>query len=127
MTASDTECGPPPRGLTNPLFDYSIAECASITGGAFVPEGVWPTLSSGAYLFADFVCGKIFELVPTSEGGFTTREFASSLVGPRIVTMRFDPNPARQTLYYTTYSDGGQLRRITAQPESPALPDQPGD
>ncbi len=38
---SATNCGPPPAGMTNPIYDYSHARtgCAAITGGAFVPNG----------------------------------------------------------------------------------------
>ena len=38
-TGSTTNCGAPPAGMTNPIFDYGRSDgCASITGGAFVPE-----------------------------------------------------------------------------------------
>ena len=61
-TGSTTDCGPPPAGLTNPIFDYSHAAtgCGTITGGAFVPNGVWGAGYDGGYLYADYVCGKIF-------------------------------------------------------------------
>jgi hypothetical protein len=40
---STTSCGAPPAGMTNPVFDYGRSDgCGSITGGAFVPAGVWP-------------------------------------------------------------------------------------
>ena len=49
--------------MTNPIFAYGHADAAarSITGGAFVPDGAWPGYD-GTYLYADFVCGKIFTL-----------------------------------------------------------------
>ena len=58
---STTSCAAPPAGMTNPIYDYSHAAtgCRSITGGAFVPNAVWPAEYRGDYLFADFVCGKI--------------------------------------------------------------------
>src|SRR5262249_45700585 len=61
-TASTTDCGPPPAGMTNPIYDYShAAGCTAITGGAFVPNGLWPSEYDDTYLFDDYVCGKIFQ------------------------------------------------------------------
>ncbi len=36
-------CGPPPNGLINPIHSYFHGDttCNAITGGAFVPNGVW--------------------------------------------------------------------------------------
>ena len=60
VNGSTTECGPPPPGLTNPIYTYDRSDgCGAITGGAFVPGGVWPSLYEGTYLFSDYVCGKI--------------------------------------------------------------------
>ena len=63
-------CGPGPRRLTAPIFTYwqpgrtrgGERGCEAITGGAFVPERAWPPAFGGDYLFADYVCGKIFRL-----------------------------------------------------------------
>jgi glucose/arabinose dehydrogenase len=105
-------CGTtPPPGMTNPIYAYGRDDgCRSITGGAFVPNGVWPAPYSGAYLFGDYVCGKIFRLVPNGSGGYTSSEFATGLGS--LVHMAFGPRGSTQALYYTTYSDGGQIRRI---------------
>jgi glucose/arabinose dehydrogenase len=44
--ASTTNCGAPPAGMRNPTYAYGHESgCASITGGAFVPSGVWPAAS----------------------------------------------------------------------------------
>ena len=113
-TASTTDCGPPPAGMTNPIFDYGHDDgCASITGGAFVPSGAWPAPYSGSYLFSDYVCGKIFRLVPAGNGTYTRADFATGLGGSSAVTLLFGPDDA---LYYTTYAGGGQIRRISANP-----------
>ena len=54
--------------------------CVSITGGAFVPNGIsWPAEYLGKYLFADYGCGKIFRLDPSGPG-FIRVDFAT---GPR--------------------------------------------
>ena len=51
--------------MTNPIYAYSHSAtgCAAITGGAFVPNGAWPAAYDGAYLYGDYTCGKIFQLV----------------------------------------------------------------
>ncbi|NUT56817.1 MAG: PKD domain-containing protein, partial [Thermoleophilia bacterium] len=109
---SQTDCGPPPAGMTNPVYAYSHAEstCHAITGGAFVPNGTWPSSYDGSYLYGDYTCGKIFRLEPSGGGGWTRSEFATG-VGA-VVNLAFGPSPEGQALYYTNYENGGQVRRI---------------
>jgi glucose/arabinose dehydrogenase len=96
---------------TPPVHEYSHdAGCTAITGGAFVPNGVWPAGYDNSYLFGDYGCKKIFELKPKSGGGFTQSEFASELGG--VVDMAFGPYGTGQALYYTTYASGGEIHRI---------------
>ncbi|MDQ4133459.1 MAG: PQQ-dependent sugar dehydrogenase [Actinomycetota bacterium] len=110
---STTNCEPPPAGMTNPIFDYSHADsCDTITGGAFVPNGVWPAEYQGKYLFGDFGCGKIFRLDPNGAGGYTRVDFATGLGTNSAVHMSFGPWGNSQALYYTSYANGGQVRRI---------------
>ncbi len=112
-TGSSTNCGAPPAGMTNPVYDYDRSTgCGSITGGAFVPNGTWPVPYEGAYLFADYVCGTIFRLVPQGDGTYTRSTFASGLGASSAVHMRFGPAGSDQALYYTTYAGGGEVRRI---------------
>lgn len=112
---STTNCGAPPAGMTNPIFDYAHANgCAAITGGAFVPRGVWPAEFEGQYLFGDYVCGSIFRLTRNADGTYTRSTFASGLGASSAVAMMFGPWEATQALYYTTYAGGGQVRRISS-------------
>ena len=113
-TGSTTNCGPPPAGMTNPVFDYSHANgCTSITGGAFVPAGIgWPASYGGKYLFGDYVCGKIFRMDPSGPG-FVATPFATGLGVGSVVHMGFGPSGATQALYYSSYAGGGQIRRIS--------------
>jgi glucose/arabinose dehydrogenase len=102
-------CGPVPRTITDPIHAYAHRDgCGAITGGAFVPPGTWPSRFQHAYLFGDFNCGKIFVLT----GG--THRVRTALfdrgVGPGLVSMTFD---AGKALYYATYAEGGEIRRIT--------------
>jgi glucose/arabinose dehydrogenase/PKD repeat protein len=115
VNGSTTNCGAPPAGMTNPIFDYSRSGgCAAITGGAFVPRGVWPAEFEGQYLFGDYVCGRIFRLSRNADGTYSQSTFASGLGGSSAVAMIFGPWEATQALYYTTYAGGGQVRRITS-------------
>ncbi len=110
---STTNCGAPPTGMTNPVFDYSHdTGCASITGGAFVPTNAWPAEYTGAYLFSDYVCGKIFTLKPNGSGGYAMTTFASGLGSSSAVAMTFGPYNGGRALYYTSYANGGEVRRI---------------
>jgi glucose/arabinose dehydrogenase len=112
-TGSTSDCGPPPAGMTNPIFDYGHGDgCASITGGAFVPAAVWPAPYAGTYLFGDYVCGKIFQLVPDGAGGYNRLVFADGLGASSAVHLAFGPHGAGRALYYTNYSGGGAVHRI---------------
>jgi glucose/arabinose dehydrogenase len=109
---SASNCGAPPAGMTNPIYDYQHGppnNCTAITGGAFVPNGVWPAYA-GTYLFGDYGCGRIFTLAPDGVGGYTPGVFATG-VGA-IISLAFGPYGATEALYYTTFSNGGQVRRI---------------
>ena len=115
---STTDCGAPPAGMTNPIFDYGrgcttgVVSGNSITGGAFVPAGVWPAEYDGSYLFSEYVCGKIFRLSPNGSGGYNASEFATALGSSSAVAMIFGPYQNTQALYYTSYANGGQIHRI---------------
>ena len=65
-TGSTTNCGAPPAGMTNPVHAYSHepSGCYAITGGAFVPKGIWPVSYDDDYLYADLVCGRVFRMSP---------------------------------------------------------------
>ncbi len=109
--SSTTECGPPPAGMTNPIHAYGRSDgCNAITGGAFVPDALWPSAYEGAYLFADYVCEKVFALTPDGTGGFDASTFATD--AGALVSMRFVPDGGSQALYYIDYG-AGEVRRIT--------------
>jgi glucose/arabinose dehydrogenase/PKD repeat protein len=113
-------CGAMPPGVVDPVFDYgrgplpgtTASGCAAITGGAFVPNGIWPAGYDGAYLFADFVCGWIVRL--TGAGPLVASDFATSLGGASATSLQFGPFGVTQALYYTSYAAGGQVRRIAS-------------
>ncbi len=115
---SYSNCPAPPAGLTDPIFSYkhtSLSDgdlpCTAITGAAFVPEGLWPAPYSGSYLFSDYACGRIFRMAP-SGNGFTPVPFATGLGTGAGVSMGFGPADGTRALYYTTFVNGGEVRRI---------------
>jgi glucose/arabinose dehydrogenase len=94
-------------------YDHNSTGCGAVTGGAFVPDGVWPASYNGSYLLGDYVCNKIFKLTPESGGGFTRTEFASELGGGGPTAMSFGPYGSSKALYYTTYANGGEVHLIS--------------
>jgi hypothetical protein len=52
-------------------------------------------------------------MTPQPGGGFAAIEFANDLGSNMPVTMAFGPYSTSQALYYTTYRNGGQIRRIS--------------
>jgi PKD repeat protein len=107
---STSNCGAPPAGMTNPIYDYGRPTgCYAITGAAFVPTGIWPAIYDGAYLFADYGCGKIFRLVPGGGNSYTVVDLATGVGGPTAMT--FGPYNSTQALYYAAINSS-QIRRI---------------
>jgi glucose/arabinose dehydrogenase len=115
VTGSTSNCGAPPAGMTNPIYSYRQGDpsgCRAITGGAFVPNGIWPAAYTGSYMFADYVCGRIFKL-DQQGGSYVRTDFATGLGSNSAVHLAFGPYQSTQALYYTTYEAGGSVRRIT--------------
>jgi len=109
---SDTDCGPPPAGMTNPTYWYHHGvDGAAVTGGAFVPDGVWPNSLDGSYLFADYVFGNIYQITPSTPTGNLDLPPLVFTAAPETVSMRFGPHGNTQALYYVT-RNGSQVRRI---------------
>lgn len=106
-------CNAAPPNQTPPLFAYDHSGvCGTITGGAFVPRGIWPASFDGAYLFADWRCGQIFQLPPNAKGPALPAPIVSELGIGSITAMRFGPNGDGQALYYSTLLNDGQIHRI---------------
>lgn len=114
-----------PQGVErNPIHEYDHGDtsndpnrvntsgCNSITDGAVVPNGAWPGYD-GDYLFADLVCGKIFQIDPASP---SNRALFASNVGA-ISDMSYGPNSdGARALYYANVGTGGIHRiALTAQ------------
>ncbi len=111
-------------GLIDPVYEYprgtipgtSVTGCASITGGAFVPTGVWPAAYDGTYLLADYVCGAVLRIPTTGTPTAALPNafaFVTGLGNSSATSLRFGPDGTGQALYYTTYAGGGQIRKIS--------------
>ena len=128
-TGQGKPCSTTPIGLTDPVFSYAhgpsvpgttLAGCGAISGGAFVPNGVWPSGSyDNAYLFADFNCGAIFRMAAAGSGPFAAAAtFDTDLGGGTVTSLAFGPftppgGHPTQALYYATYGGGGQVRQVS--------------
>lgn len=116
-THSETVCTPN-ADYVDPVHWYSHGgHGAAVTGGAFVPNGVWPSEYDGSYLYARFVQSKIHRITPGANGcrsclpptsNYIDTEFATA---PRIVDMKFGPHNNTQALYYTN-RETNEVRRI---------------
>ncbi len=121
VTGSTTNCPPAPAGVTDPLTSYPNADCSFITGGAFVPNGVWPKQFDGAYLFADGGCDRIF-----IRNGAGVVDYANPFhqASGTVVDMAFVVQGNDPALFYVTVGDS-MIRKITydapAAATSPAL------
>ncbi|MGC5224267.1 PQQ-dependent sugar dehydrogenase [Micromonospora sp. DT81.3] len=109
-TGAESDCGAPaPSGLTDPVYAYGHSTgCRSITGGAYVPNGIWPAAHTGSYLFADYVCGKIRSLSPAG----TATDLVTGLGVGSAVALAFARDGATTSLYYTSYAGGGTVHKL---------------
>lgn len=119
-----TNCPAPAPTLRDPVYAYAHGRtvpgtqssgCNSISGGAFIPPGFGPVEFQGEFLFADYVCGSIFRLIPDG-GGSRAVDFARLPSGT--IHLTFGPGG----LYYSTYANGGQVRRIADTADRPNRP-----
>ena len=112
-TGSTTDCGPPPAGMTNPIHAYAhTTGCATITGGDFVPKGIWPVDYDDDYIYADFSCGKMFRLSPNGTGGYNEILFGSGFGAYGVNSLNFGAFQPKDALYYMFWGDLLELHRI---------------
>ena len=105
------------RHVSRIPFTGTHTSGGAITGGAFVPKGIWPPIYDNTYLFADFTFGQIYHLQlggsecrtchpPTSKYKNETFHAASN-----VADMFFGPSKEGQALYFISVSDLS-VRRI---------------
>jgi glucose/arabinose dehydrogenase/PKD repeat protein len=113
-----TDCDAPPPGFTDPIHWYAHGvDGGAATGGVFVPDGVWPAEYDGVYLYADYVFGNVYRLVPNEgedrsldppRSGYDAMLWADI---PQVVAMAFGPHDGGQSLFYVT-REGDGVHRI---------------
>ncbi len=96
-------------GHVDPIAYYGRDKGQYITGGAFVPNGLWPESYDGGYFFGDGGSGAIWFMNADREVDIDA-PWATGAFGLSDMAFGFDEN-GRTALYYVTY--GGQLRKIT--------------
>ena len=119
-TGDTTPCAGPAPDQIDPITFYGRDLGTYITGGAFVPDGVWPAAYTGAYLFGDGGSGRIWVLNADGTVDYAA-PFATGAQGLTDMTFGFDAD-GRGTLYYAR---GGELRATTpndAPTPPPATP-----
>jgi glucose/arabinose dehydrogenase len=110
VMGSESNCPPPPAGVTDPLTAYNHSSgCSYITAGVFVPNGVWPSSFDGSYLFADGGCGRMWQRTAAGAVDYAN-PFTTTSGG--IVDMAFVAQGADPALFYVT-NGGSQLRKIS--------------
>jgi glucose/arabinose dehydrogenase len=125
QTGSESNCGAAtPAGFTDPVHDYGHSTgCASITGGAYVPDGVWPRRTTGPTCSPTTSAARSSRCPPAACDRVRDRAGSSSAV-----IWRFGPHGSSKALYYTTYagaarSAGSPTRaRSTARRPPPSRP-----
>jgi glucose/arabinose dehydrogenase len=95
-------CAGPPPNLVDPITAYGRTTGQSITGGAFVPNGLWPAAYDGGYLFGDYLSGEIWLMQPNGSVDYGS-PFATGADGMTDMTFGFDA-AGRSVLYYTSFS-----------------------
>jgi hypothetical protein len=96
------------------LTDYGRGLGQVITGGAFIPNGLWPETYDGAYFFGDGGSGDIWIRFPNGSVDYGA-PFVTGAFGLSDMTFGFDAN-GRMVLYYVGIGLG--LRKVT--PTTPA-------
>ena len=106
-----------PGGLTEPLTSYPRTVGTYITGGAFVPDGLWPADLDGGYLFSDGGTGKIFFRDAAGDVDYD-QPWATGASGIADMVFAFDQD-GRLALYYVR-NGNGEVRRITSDGTGPS-------
>jgi uncharacterized repeat protein (TIGR03806 family) len=100
--------GCPATGFIDPVAEYDHGVGQSITGG-YVYRGTQTTTLRGRYIFADYVSGRLWVLLPNASGGFA---MTSLLTAPFNVSSFAQANDGE--LYIVDY--GGGLHHLVFQP-----------
>jgi glucose/arabinose dehydrogenase len=101
-------CDGPRFGLTDPITDYGHDRGLFITGGTFIPNGVWPAEYDGGYLFADGAFGDIWLRDAAGIVDYDSPVIDAS----RPTDMTFVHGPNGAALWYV--QQNGEVHRVSA-------------
>ena len=111
-----TPCAGPSGGLIDPVTAYGRNLGTYVTGGAAVPNGVWPAAYDGVYLFADGGSGRVWARQPNGAVDYG-QPFATQLQGISDMTFGYD-GTGRAVLYTVNIGGGLAMIRPSAAPAS---------
>lgn len=111
-------CPGPTGGLVDPITDYGRGSGLFITGGAFVPDGVWPARYNGAYLVSEGAFGTMW----LSRGESRLSDAEVFLTARAPTDMAFVTALSGTALWYV--QQNGEVHKVT--PPSPAAPSDVG-
>lgn len=100
-------CTGPSFGLTDPVTDYGHDDGLFVTGGAFVPDGVWPEQYDGTYLVSDGAFGTTWAW----QGGADLGASPEFLDASRPTDMVFVSGPRATQLWYV--QQNGEVHKVT--------------
>jgi glucose/arabinose dehydrogenase len=100
-------CAGPPFGLVDPITDYGHDDGLFVTGGAFVPNGVWPERYDGIYLVSDGAFGTTWAWNGEDDLGSSSVFLDAS----RPTDMVFVTGRTGTALWYV--QQNGQVRKAT--------------
>ncbi|MEP4650795.1 MAG: PQQ-dependent sugar dehydrogenase, partial [Ilumatobacter sp.] len=103
-------CAGPTPGLIDPVTDYGREAGRFVTGGAFVPDGVWPAQYDGAYLVSDGAFGTTWSWT----GGADLAASPVFLTASGPTDMAFVAGPGATELWYV--QQNGEVRKVTPPP-----------
>ena len=109
-------CAGPQPGQIDPLFVYGRNDGSYITGGVFIPNGMWPQQYDGSYFFADGGSGNIWRANALSDVDIAS-PWATGASGLTDMVFGYDED-GQLVMYYVRL--GGELRKITQS--NPAAP-----
>ena len=102
-------CNPTPPNMVDPVYEYQHDQCTAVSGGTFIPNGIWPAEYTDAYLFSDYVCGQTFVLKQTNSSWNAT-VWTDDIELP--ISLGFGPYEHGQALYYAQHGADGRIGRI---------------
>jgi glucose/arabinose dehydrogenase len=107
-------------GMTNPIYEYPTVQGGqrgTISGGAFIPNGVWPAEYDNSYIYGEYV--RDYTRVVRCTPGCNSQPFDNSVSNP--VHLEFGTASGVTGLYYTQIT--GEVRRVVGP--DPSIPPPP--